>query len=88
MSSKKPPVSINKDDAQKLVSEHLTDLRDFSANFKKMVEGLESSSKYDVSIGTLEDTMKILSSLQECKTTLEKIKKTLKLRAATRLREF
>ena len=85
-------VSISKADASKMISEELVTVRsfpnDFSKAFSELIQDLQRMSQVDVCALTIEKTNRIIEDVEFFRVRLESIKKTLKVRAMTRLREI
>ena len=85
-------VSISKADASKMISEELVTVRsfpnDFSKAFSELIQDLQRMSQVDACALTIEKTNRIIEDVEFFKVRLESIKKTLKVRAMTRLREI
>jgi exoribonuclease II len=85
-------VSISKADASKMISEELVTVRsfpnDFSKAFSELMQDLQRMSQVDACALTIEKTNRIIEDVEFFKVRLESIKKTLKVRAMTRLREI
>jgi hypothetical protein len=85
-------VSISKADASKMISEELVTVRsfpnDFSKAFSELIQDLQRMSQVDACALTIEKTNRIIEDVEFFRVRLESIKKTLKVRAMTRLREI
>ena len=85
-------VSISKADASKMISEELVTVRsfpnDFSKAFSELMQDLQRVSQVDACALTIEKTNRIIEDVEFFRVRLESIKKTLKVRAMTRLREI
>ena len=88
MSSSKP-ISLKKEDANKLVAEELNPLREFSTDLEGLVASLQATvDKADASISTVEKANQVLKTFEDCKKRLTRVRNVLKTRCQSRLREL
>jgi hypothetical protein len=85
-------VSMSKADANKMISEELVTIRtfpvDFAKAFSELMQDLQRLSQVDACTATIEKTKTMIEEVEFLKARLESVKKTLKVRAMTRLREI
>ena len=85
---KKEVLSLTKAEMTSLVNKDLNDLRASAQKFTELVDLIQKCSNADVSFGAVETCKSVCDQLSVSKSALDKIRKTMILRAKTRMREL
>lgn len=82
-----PKMYLNKDEMNEALSIELQSLKDYAAHLSKLVEGLQTTTRSDVSFIVMDDAKLALAGMPGIRQSIERARRALKARANARMKE-